>query len=432
MVELDPDDPRPVGAVLQGHAPAGEGRPGDRRTTPTWWCSTSPSPGSTPASAATSSACSTDSAPRAAACGLQPRARRGRALRQPGPGHGPGPTGGRGRLPRHPRADGRPPPPHPDPIRPARALGTGLLGPGRVWPCASSGDGAARRRHRRRRPPPPARSPWSPRSAARASTRWPRSTTTSRASSATWWGTDVASTRTRAPRPTACRCTGSCCAPRSPGPAARRRLGVLSVIVGVVVGRRPRRRHPTSTTSSGHPLRERRSGCRCWCRSAPWCSPRPRLGDPDEDGTLVYLWLRPVRRSTARARRRRRLVHRDLAARRGAPGRRRRGGGAATRPRGRGGRGGHRRAGRLHRGVLRPRPARPSGPWSGGCSTSSSGRGSSPPPTRPRPAWPSAPTPARVLAASAGVALRDAAVASPWRWLVPLRRGPRSALRLDA
>ena len=47
---------------------------------------------------------------------------------------------------------------------------------------------------------------------------------------------------------------------------------------------------------------------------------------------------------------------------------------------------------RLHRPLLRPRPASRSARWCGACSTSSSGRGSSPPPPTPPPGSPCAPT----------------------------------------
>ena len=122
---------------------------------------------------------------------VEPRARRGRALRFPGARHRPGPPRRRGRLPRHPRPHGRPPAPHPRAHRPApRASPPGCSTAGAVAVGVELLDGddtvlvdttdvarvpprvAAVARERRRAPLRGRR----------------RSTTTSRASSATWWG----------------------------------------------------------------------------------------------------------------------------------------------------------------------------------------------------------------------------------------------------
>ena len=86
---------------------------------------------------------------------VQPRARRGRAVRLPRAGDRPGSAGRRGRLPRHPRPDGRPPPPHPRAHRPAPDAGHRPHGDGRCRGRPTRrrrlGD---RRHHRRRRVPP--------------------------------------------------------------------------------------------------------------------------------------------------------------------------------------------------------------------------------------------------------------------------------------
>ena len=75
--------------------------------------------------------------------GVEPRARRGRALRLPRAGDGPGPAGRRGRLPGHPRPDGRPPAPAPHHHRPAPAAS-----PPACSPPASVIGRADRREHR--------------------------------------------------------------------------------------------------------------------------------------------------------------------------------------------------------------------------------------------------------------------------------------------
>ena len=123
---------------------------------------------------------------------VEPRARRGRAVRLAGARDRAGPAGRRGRLPRHPRADGRPAAPHPRPQPTGRGRWpAGLLAQrGGRRACDSTATTRSsstpidvarfRRAIARRRPTP-----------APTSTRSRRSTTTSRASSATWWADDL-------------------------------------------------------------------------------------------------------------------------------------------------------------------------------------------------------------------------------------------------
>ena len=270
-----------------------------------WWptprssCSTSPSPGSTPASACTSSPSSSAWVPTAGACRVEPRARRGRALRQPGAGDGPGPARRRGRLPRHPRADGRPAPPHPHPQRrPPQPGRRPARGRRRGRACASQGDDVtvvdtldagrlrrsvavvARGRAVRLHEVVPLDDDLESVFRYLVDGREPE-------------GGDRAS-----------RSTASCSARRSRGagsspcsPSARSASSSGRRWARPTVPPWPSR--ATSWwpgTSSSAPASSTPSACPCSCLSPPWSSPPPRSGDPDEEGTLVYLWLRPVRR----------------------------------------------------------------------------------------------------------------------------------------
>ena len=124
--------------LLQGHAPAGEGGPGHRarpRGDRARRAAHRPRP---PPAAAHDRPVPAARRRRAVRHRVEPRARRGRALRLAGAGHGPGPPGRRGRLPRHPRAHGRPAPPRPGAQRPAPGGGDRpARRRGRRSPCAS-------------------------------------------------------------------------------------------------------------------------------------------------------------------------------------------------------------------------------------------------------------------------------------------------------
>ena len=102
---------------------------------------------------------------------VEPRARRGRAVRLPRARGGPGPPGRHRRLPGHPRPHGRPPPPHPGAHRPAPRAGHRAARPrrgARRPPRAAVGraTGRRRRRHHRRAARSAGRSPSPPRPSA--------------------------------------------------------------------------------------------------------------------------------------------------------------------------------------------------------------------------------------------------------------------------
>ncbi len=121
---------------------------------------------------------------------LEPRARRGRAVRVARARDGAGPSGRRGRLPGHPRPHGRPAAPGPHPHRPGPRAGHGAHRH-RIacWPSRSRPTTRVvvetttvhRLRHR------VAAVPLVAQQAQARSPRSRRSTTISRACSATWW-----------------------------------------------------------------------------------------------------------------------------------------------------------------------------------------------------------------------------------------------------
>ena len=124
--------------LLQGHAATGEGRPGPRRPPRGDRARRAPHRPRPPPATAPHRHLPTARGRGPLRDRLEPRARRGRALRQPGAGDGPGPPGRRGRLPRDPRAHGRPPPPDPHPQRrPPRAWPRGCSAPTGSWASVS-------------------------------------------------------------------------------------------------------------------------------------------------------------------------------------------------------------------------------------------------------------------------------------------------------
>ena len=72
-------------------------------------------------------------------------------------------------------------------------------------------------------------------------------------------------------------------------------IGALG-LVGVIVGRGHRPGPATSSTCIEPPSSSTTSASPCWCRWPRLVFASATLGDPTEDGTLVYLWLRPVAR----------------------------------------------------------------------------------------------------------------------------------------
>ena len=106
--------------LLEGHAPTRQGRAG-ARPRPAGAVPRRAAHRARPAPAAAHDrAVPTPRARRQVRPDLEPRARRGRALRLAGARDRAGPARRRGRLPRHPRPDGRPAAPHPCPHRPAQ------------------------------------------------------------------------------------------------------------------------------------------------------------------------------------------------------------------------------------------------------------------------------------------------------------------------
>ena len=122
QVEVVGHDRRPVQGLLEGQPPAGQGggrarpRPGGPRARR---AAQRPRPPPAPPPHRSGPAPRRRAGPLRRH--LEPRARRGRAVRLARPRHRPGPPGRRGRLPRHPRPHGRPPPPpaHRAPTPPA-------------------------------------------------------------------------------------------------------------------------------------------------------------------------------------------------------------------------------------------------------------------------------------------------------------------------
>ena len=160
--------------LLEGHAPAGQGGAGPRqRSRRRRARRATHRPRPPPATAPHRPVPATRRAGPVRA-GVEPRARRGRAVRLPCPRDRPGAAGRDRRLPGDPRADGRPPAPGPDPHRPGPPP---RRGPPRAGRRAR---GPPRRGHPRPRPTATPTRSWStPSTSPRCAERSPWSPATS-------------------------------------------------------------------------------------------------------------------------------------------------------------------------------------------------------------------------------------------------------------